>query len=106
MRQLYAFLAVEVSNRFVTLASKNKLREDIFFNQFNVHGALRARQKLLFFDLSAQRLAARFARGKKTPFFDFSKAPKPALGTIEFGVSAKIPVLWWYETSVRPPERL
>ena len=61
-----------MSNLFVTLPSKNKLPEDIFFNQFNVNGALRARKNPLFFDFSVQRLAARFARGKNYFFFDLS----------------------------------
>ena len=49
VRQFYVFLALEVSNLFVTLPSKNKLPEDIFFNQFNVNGALRARKHPFFF---------------------------------------------------------
>ena len=61
-----------MSNLFVTLPSKNKLPEDIFFNQFNVNGALRARKNPFFFDFSVQRLAARFARGKNYFFFDLS----------------------------------
>ena len=74
----------------------------MFFNQFNVNGAfrtrkqktfffvwlfstkvsgaLRARHFLSFLDLSAQRLAARFARGKIHHFLTFQKPPNQPSG--------------------------
>ena len=53
----------------------------MLFNHFNVNGALRARGKIhLFVDLSVQRLAARFARGKIHHFLTFQKKPNQPSG--------------------------
>ena len=55
---------------FFTESSKNKFLEDLFFNQFHVSGALRARKNPFYFWPFSTKVIGALRARKKTLFFD------------------------------------